>query len=500
MKKKFISAMAIGMCLCMGAMAGCGDNNTSSSSSSSSPAEPLTQDEILAAIGEAYEASKAYTGGYTVTGTNNWENKEFDAEEKQTGTATFEMTADPSQGLLYYKDGQDGYGYYVNKILKSGTDYIEYDEEKYESDEEADKYYSKVTEAYVKYCVMEEYSLVTLLESWMSAEIFEIESIDTYNAAYAKVFADSAAEIAAGTEDEESEYYGYTASGSATVSAVETADGAYVLTTKMTMEMSSSVENMTVTYMQETVVTAKDGKIIGLKETDEETETKKISDTETQTNIEKDEITYTVSYTFDQAKYDGVSVTLPETVEEDEYYSSGFNLVINGKESYYYEYVSGDSVAEAVGYLPGRVLSSIGATAEDATVTLYKDAAYTQALDGTNMTEADFYALEKVYAKVELIKEGYALISRVTSYTCASDVTEEQKLIFGEMLDYSYGTSVKLVEVKNPIDMPENVKVYINGTEYAGDTFTAESGETYEIKSLKEMTKADLNIFTMMLY
>lgn len=499
MKKKFISAMAISMCLCMGAMVGCGDNKNNSSSSSS-PKEPLTKDEILAEIGDAYAATKAYKGGYTVTGTNNWEYKDFEDEEKETGIGTLELTADTNQKLVYYKEAGEE-GYQLQKVLKNGADYILYREDK-SGEDEAEKTYTKYTEVYATYYINEYYAYENMLDNYISAEMFDIESIDTYNAAYAKVFADSIAEVAAGTADEESEYYGWTASGSGTVSAVETEDGAYVLTTKMTMEMSNSVENTTVASVQETVVTAKDGKLTGWKDVDSTTETKKISDTETQTSIEKEETTYTVSYTFDQAKYDSVSVTVPETVQpRNWYYMEEVAVVVNGVE-FNSDSVRGETVAEAIADFTGDIASGINASEQTATVGFYKDAAYTQALDGATMTEEDFYALEKVYVKVEL-KEGYALMSQVMGYVFASDVTAEQKLIFGAMLDYTSVQGVSIVPVAEAIDlnmqyMPPNVKAYINGTAYAEDTFTAESGETYEVKYLMEQTKAELNIFMMM--
>ena len=500
MKKKFISAMAISLCLCMGAMVGCGDNKNNSSSSSS-PKEPLTKDEILAEIGDAYAATKAYKDGYTVTGTEKEESKGFEDEEAVVYNGTMELTADTNQKLVYYKEGNEE-GYQLQKVLKNGADYILYREDK-SGEDEAEKTYTKYTEAYATYYINEYYAYENMLDEYISAEVFDIESIDTYNAAYAKVFTDSIAEVAAGTADEESEYYGCTASGSGTVSVEETEDGAYVLTTKMTMEMSSSVENMTQSSVQETVVTAKDGKLTGWKSVDSTTRTKKISDTETQTRIYKYEESYTVTYAFDQAKYDSVSVTLPETVQpHNGYYMEEVAVVVNGVEFNSGDSVQGATVAEAIAEFTSDIASGINASEQTATVGFYKDAAYTQALDGATMTEADFYALEKVYVKVEL-KEGYAFMSQVMGYVFASDVTAEQKLIFGAMLDYTSVQGVSIIPVAEAIDlnmqyMPPNVKAYINGTAYAEDTFTAESGETYEVKYLMEQTKAELNIFMMM--
>lgn len=501
MKKKFISAMAISLCLCMGAMVGCGDNKNNSSSSSS-PKEPLTKDEILAEIGDAYAATKAYKGGYTVTGTSKDEYKDFEDEEAEVYNGTLELTADTNQKLVYYKEaGEEGYE--IQKLLKNGADYIRYREDK-SGEEEAEKTYTKYTEAYATYYINENYSYENMLDYYVSAELFDIESIDTYNAAYAKVFADSAEEVAAGTADEESEYYGWTASGSGTVSALETEDGAYVLTTKMTMEMSNSVENTTVASVQETVVTAKDGKLTGWKDVSTTTETKKISDTETQTSIEKEETTYTVSYTFDQAKYDSVSVTLPETVEPRNYYSKDVTVLVNGMELDTYTGMNGSTIQGAITYLKDSVVdNAINATADNATLTLYKDAAYTQELTATGMNEADFYAIDTVYAKVEL-KEGYALMNMLGGYTFGADVTAEQKLIFGAMFDYTNQYMLSIVPVANPYDLASEAnqkrasKVMVNGVAYTENALTMESGETYEVKFVREMPKAYLNIFMML--
>ncbi|MBQ8229756.1 MAG: hypothetical protein IJZ32_03575 [Clostridia bacterium] len=500
MKKKFISAMAISMCLCMGAMAGCGGGNNSSSSSS--PKEPLTKDEILAEIGDAYAATKAYKDGYTVTGTSKDEYKGFEDEEAVVSNGTLELTANPNQKLFYYKEAGEG-GYELEKLLKNGNDYVRYNEYK-EGESEVTKNYSKYTEVYATYYINEYYSYENIIDNYISAELFDIESIDTYNAAYAKVFADSIAEVAAGTADEESEYYGWTASGSGSVSVEETEDGAYVLTTKMTMEMSSSVENMTQSSVQETVVTAKDGKLTGWKETEETTVTKKISDTETQTSIEKEEMVYTVTYAFDQAKYDSVVVTLPETVEPRNYYSKDVTVLVNGMELDTYTGMNGSTIQGAITYLKDSVVdNAINATADNATLTLYKDAAYTQELTATGMNEADFYAIETVYAKVEL-KEGYALMNMLGGSALGADVTAEQKLIFGAMLDYTNQFMLSIVPVANPYDLASKAnqtgaaKVMVNGVAYTENALTMESGETYEVKFVREMTKAHLNIFMMM--
>lgn len=507
MKKKFISAMAISLCLCMGAMVGCGDNKNNSSSSSS-PKEPLTKDEILAEIGDAYAATKAYKGGYTVTGTSKDEYKDFEDEEAEVYNGTMELTADPSQKIMYYKIAEED-GYSVDKLLKNGTDYIRYGESK-SGENEANKNYAKWTEAYVAYYIDAYYSYENIIDNYVEAEVFDLESIDAYNTAYATVIANSVAEIEVGKENEESMFYGMSnASGSATISAVETEDGAYVYTSKMNLQISApdyeDGKTVTTNTLSETVITAKDGKLVGMKEVSETTRTKQVSDIETQTYVSKREQNYTVSYTFDQAKYDGVSVTVPETVEPLNSYGKDFTLVVNGIERDEL-YVSGSSIAVAVDNLGSRLKSDLGVTEENATVSLYKDAAYTQALDGANMTEADFYALEKVYAKVEL-KEGYALVNNLMGYAFASDVTAEQKIAFGAMLGYTDQMGVQIVSVAQPVNLGTaqmqeeipfgTVKAYVNDTACTEATFTAESEENYEVKYVLEMAKADLNIFVL---
>ena len=498
MKKKFISVMALSLCLCMGAMVGCGDKKNSSNE----PPKPLTQDEILAKIGEAYAATKAYKDGYTVAGTNKEEYKDFTDEEAEVYTGALELTANPSQKLMYYKEsGEEGYE--IQKLIKNGSDYVLYGEAK-EDEGEVEKDYTKYTEAYASYYVNKYYSYENMIDNYISAETFEIESIDAYNAAYVKVFAESVAEIEAGKDNEESMFYGYTASGSGTVSAVETADGAYVLTTKMTMEMNNSVQKTTAKSVQETVVTAKDGKLIGWKEVSENTRTQEVSDTETQTRISKSESSYTISYTFDQAKYDGVSVTIPDTVQPRNYYSKEVTVMINGVElETGYTHLNGSTIQGAIDYLMNSVIDNqINATAENATLTLYKDAAYTQAIDAANMTEAEFYALDTVYVKAEL-KEGYAFMNQVRGSAFGTDVTAEQKLVFGAMVGYTRQMQLSIVSVANPYnvaekaEMMETQKVLVNGTEYAEDTLTMESGKTYEVKFVEEVAKATLNIFMM---
>ncbi len=505
MKKKFISAMAISLCLCMGAMVGCGDNKNNSSSSSS-PKEPLTKDEILAEIGDAYAATKAYKGGYTVTGTSKSEYKDFTDEEAEVYNGTLELTADTNQKLVYYKEaGEEGYE--LQKLLKNGTDYIMYSEDK-SGEEDAEEDYEKVTEAYAAYYINEYYSYENIIDRYISAEMFEIESIDAYNSAYAKVIADSVAEINAGTADETSEFYGCK-DPACTVSftAVETEDGAYVFTQTMNMQLTTpdyeseeEEKAVTASTISKTVVTAKDGKLTGMQEIEETTRTKQISDTETQTYVYKDETTYTVSYTFDQAKYDSVSVTLPETVESRNYYSKDVTVLVNGMEFDTYTGFRGSTIQGAVNYLVSNVKNQLNASEENATVTLYTDAGYTKALDGATLTEAELYAIETVYAKVEL-KEGYALLNQMMSNAFGADVTAEQKTVFAMMMGAGWQRGLHVTPVANPYPVGSQAtqmdatKVLVNGVAYTEAELTMESGETYTVEYVSEVSKADLNIF-----
>ena len=497
MKKKLISAIALSLCLCMGAMVGC----SSKKDSSSEPPKPLTKDEILAKIGEAYEATKAYKDGYTVIGTQKSEYKSFGEEEAEVYNTTIELTANPNQKVVYYKQaGVEGYE--IQKLLKNGADYIMYQE--YKEGDESEQDYTKYSEAYSTFYINEYYGFERIIDQYIQEESFAIASIDAYNAGYAKIIADSVAAVNAGSEDEESDFYGWTNPAcSALISAEETADGSYVYTSKMSMQMSNTVEKTTAVMTQETVITAKDGKLTSMKEVSETTRTKEISDTETQTYSSKSEENFAITYTFDQAKYDGVSVTVPATVESRSYYSKEVTVMVNGIE---FESantrMSGNTIQAAVDSMTSNFKNEMNANENNATITLYNDAAYTQAIDSATLSEADFYALDTIYVKAEL-KEGYALMNQSVAYGFAADVAAEYKTVYSAMLGYTNQMQLAIVSVANPYNVAEKAaqvgvqKVTVNGAAYTEDTVTFESGKTYEINYVMEMAQADLNIFMM---
>ena len=338
-------------------------------------------------------------------------------------------------------------------------------------------------------------------------------TIAEYNTAYATVAADSKAEIMAAANDEGSYWYGLTDAEISSVITCSQVDGGYVAT--MTRTETIVKNGYSTSDVQEAIITAKDGKIISVDisstytetyyklyagEDDEEGE-EVSSDTEgaimvTETDTYEEMIT--MEYAFSDTTYNGVTVSLPTDSTQikpaDDYYSKTVNIYMNGVDCGE-EYIYGNTIAEALDdiYTPHGM-----------TLTLYKDAACTQALDGT-MTTDEFLAMETVYC-VATPMEGYMLYTGIYEDVFAEDVPDAYKIVFYYKAETRSGLEVASInEGSIYLYGYGNCSMKVNGVEveledhdyYKCVDYPVTEGETYVVTKTTTHTKASLNLFEM---
>ncbi|MBQ7948915.1 MAG: hypothetical protein IJ284_04045 [Clostridia bacterium] len=526
MKKKLVSMLALSMCFCVGvsSFAGCKDGDDSSTGGGGGGNTPLTQEQILAKVVEAADASVAYQGAYTITMVNKHVGNETSTrgEEKEEDEGTSVISVDAAAGKMLMKnveketyDGVTETGEQVVKYFKEGDKNYSYMKQKQTSTEEGatpfeQEMYSEVS-AVALQSTLGQYSL-------SSAGYFNIDelglsgitTIEAYNAAWATVIADSKAAIAAGTNDEESEWYKCSGDASYVASCTE-ADGAYLATTTITMSWAD--EYGTETATQTSVLTVKDGKIVSMKMTASETEiyyrvyedendkygNSVTSDTEGAVKItEVDTYEYNVSfnYAFADTEYADVTTTLPtdatQIMPASDYFSKGIKTVINGVDCGT-EYLSGTTVEGAMEsvYTPNGM-----------DVVWYKDAACTQAIDAT-LSVTDLLAMDTMYGKATA-EEGFVLYTYENTEVFGADVTDAYKLVFGNMLSSDKELRTASVEGGIYLYKDSDQTVTVNGTEVTfaeGEEekqYEVVAGQTYEVKKTTTYAKADLNFFDWM--
>ena len=515
MKKKLVSMLALSMCFCVGvsSFAGCKDGDDSSTGGGGGGNTPLTQDQIYDKIVEAAEATMAYTGGYTSTIVD----KENESGKTTTAGVTVQETylsqettvssVDTANKKLYMNSVEtetttDEEGVSVTeteemtgKLFKEGDKYYTYMKQKATSTEEGAE-----TEEGEMYAEMSEFSVMLNLRQYSlaenSSEYFSQVNlgdmtIDAYNAAWATVFTDSKAAVAAGTNDEESDWYQCTADGSNVISCSEV-DGAYVLSVKMNISVTMGENSMGGT--EEMTVTAKDGKIVSVVTKETYTETYKEGDV-TETEVELYESTINLSYAFAENDYNAVTTTLPtdpaQIMKQPDYFYGEVDVVINGISNSIY--TSGAAVEGILGNIASYGME----------VVWYTDAACTQALDATTMTLAQFVELDAVYGTATA-QEGYVLYTNENVTAFAADVTDAYKVVFSSMVETEKHLNTAYID--SGIDLSkyrDNVTITVNGTEVTfeeGETwkqYSVEAGQTYAVKKVTTYAKADLNIFSM---
>ena len=510
MKKKWLSVVALCMCLSMSTMAGCVGGNTDSAPESGNSQtseqgggnggssnggnestdggnenngggnqdeQPLAKEAIYEAVMQAMDATNAYKGSFTLEG-----------EMKDTrSSAIVKMSVDATNKLYFYTNaytgsygGEEYSGMMEDKMFKQADTYYLYNA----YDEEATYYRLNAVQVDDE---LDNSSMEGIAEG-INFLPKQVASVDAFNAAFAEVFADSkAAQAAEGSE----------ADGSCAITCTATGD---VYTVAMALSMEVDMGEMgALAISMDMKMSAEDGYIT-------EVVSKQVMSMTMgeETMEESSEMNYKISYTFDQAGYDAMEVTLPDNVEDkeeegDNYYNTYCETVINGA-SGKDAWIGGENVQDAIASFLDNDWQYEGMN-----VTWYTDEACTKALTA-DLTEAEMDALTTLYGKATL-KDDYAFVITEKTTVCAADVTDAYKLVFSTLDMLDLGASKSIEAVYGAFSVEEKAGgVTVNGetVEFTAEdegrkSMTATAGETYVVKYTKTYTKAYLNIFAMLL-
>lgn len=545
MKKKLLSVLALSMCFCMGvsSFTGCngGDESSSAPNSEQQNSEqqnsesqggeeggeqggetqkPLTQDEILAKILEASEATMAHNGAisFAVEGKEEDITTSSRGTEKETSEMLAAASVDSATGKMFMKsvqkEAEGETSEMTMKYFKEGEKNYSFMQQKQSTGVEGEEpmvfdMYSEVSEIGLK-SAMEE---LNVMESGYfdigELGVNESVGIEAMNAAYAKVITESKADIEAQADDENSEWYQRNADGSFLLSCAEV-EGAYVLTMKMAMTIAYP-EGET-TALREAVLTAKDGKLVSIAITQAETEVyyvvyedeldeygeMVIKGTEGAvevTEVYNYEMGIALAYEFAEADYNAITTTLPtdptQIMPATDTYSKRVQVYINGMDEGL-EYCAGETVEDALNgmYVPSGM-----------DVVWYLDEACTQVASAT-MSAEEFFAMEALYG-VATAEEGYVLYTEEYKDVFGVDVTDEYKLVFADMIGNSKHFGAESVNSGFSFYKHEGEVITVNGTEVTFEEedywtdYTIEAGQTYEVVYTTTYMKADLNFFSM---
>ena len=509
MKKKWLSVVALCMCLSMGmsTLASCGGNGGSGSGGGNSQTseqgggnggssnggnestdggnenngggnqdeQQVSKEAIYEAVMQAMDATNAYKGSFTLEG---------DMKDTRS-SAIVKMSVDTTNKLYFYTNaytgsygGEEYSGMMEDKMFKQADTYYLYNA----YDEEATYYRLNAAQVDEE---LDNSSMEGIAEG-INFLPEQVASIDAFNAAFAEVFADSkAAQAAEGSE----------ADGSCAITCTATGD---VYTVAMALSMEVDMGEMgALAISMDMKMSAEDGYIT-------EVVSKQVMSMTMgeETMEESSEMNYKISYTFDQAGYDAMEVTLPSDVqdkEEETYYNKSLDAVINGAMAKS-TWMSGETMQGAVTDFLARDWAYEGMN-----VTWYTDEACTKALTA-DITESEMAALNTLYGKATL-KDDYAFVITEKTTVCAADVTDAYKLVFSTLDMLDLGASKSIEAVYGAFSVEEKAGgVTVNGetVEFTAEnegrkSMTATAGETYVVKYTKTYTKADLNIFAMLL-
>ncbi len=534
MKKKWLSVLALAMCFSMGVsmFAGCkdkdGDKGGNSGSQSSEQSgggnesdggnqeeQPLTKDEIYAEVMKAFETTMQYQGVLTVDAMIKSANVR---PQGSSGTImSGKVSLNPTDKLIYTQMSMEQSENElsmkmetIEKAFKEGDSYYRYEKQSSIDTEEpmAMEAYYRVTDAYLD----DMFSETNLSGMLGDVEMLPtgVQSIDALNAAFAEVFADSKAQVEAGTADEESEWYQHVADGSYVILCEEAGD---VLSVTMSMDMEVAEGDDVRTLLRELKLVTEGGYITeySMKSIEgrtwyEASEDPEVTEPVEQHRLSEREMSYKFAYTFDQAGYDAIATTLPAEVEDMkeekvEGYHRYVNIVINGIDMNGPSF-DGDDVQSAVAsFFQGGEGYYYGMN-----VTWYTDEACTKPLT-VEIMEAELNALETIYGKATA-EEGFALVIEKNPSEYAADVTDAYKLVMSILDDgyeYSY---IRAAEVEDTLNFYEEkgVVIKVNGevvefeeSDEGCKTITMEEGKTYIVEHIRIVEKASLNIFNMII-
>ncbi|MBR6680906.1 MAG: hypothetical protein IKL59_06560 [Clostridia bacterium] len=491
-----------------------------------------SDEALFAEVLEAYEATMAYKGALTVNATQS--QNEQEGEEIYEGTATMAMSVDPEKNIYFEKEGMQSGGEYaysyesINKVFLVDGALYEYDKNysvSGNSEPYEDETYYKNAEGASEEEIAD--GLMKMIDEMIGGAT-KAETYADLKAAFAKVFSEiKAREIAESIED------GALKEG-ATITmepeiTVKKEAGETVLTIvskfaaeELADDSSTTIKNYVINYTR--TIAAKDGKISRVVTvydiSADVTETSPEGASETIKIASGINMAYSFAYSFDQAGYDAIAVSLPSdpTLIVDAIEDNGVNVTwhlgpMENKRTYYMESSSmealfreyADDLQRDFGYEWQYSTDGDGNPSETQVpfVTVkgfYKDAALTQAIDPSTITLAELNALEgNVYVDVA-IKDGMAIVNDESGRE--EQLSIEYQIVASSMFGSRSSAGIlkpSVVSVSNPLKIRDEeskyeYKVLVNGVETEGNTITLENGKIYVIKTLRIIKDADLDM------
>ena len=208
----------------------------------------------------------------------------------------------------------------------------------------------------------------------------------------------------------------------------------------------------------------------------------------TETRSYKQEVSYEMTYQFDQQGYDNLIVTIPAGVETKNVYDKSFNIVINGIERYMVSSSSsGYDTTTVKGAMKGVMWNakhSLCGWIDNQIVNIvwYKDEDCTQVINVDTLTEEEFYEIDTLYGQATLIEEGYAFLIETNRTVLGNEASEAYKLCFDAL--YAGGSiGIRVVRAGTAIHFDDSADiVFVNGSTVKEDSFVIEAGRTYNIE------------------
>ena len=501
MKKRFISAVALGLAMGMAFSAvGC----TEAAFDKTDFTTAKTEQEIYECVQYGVEQLAAYTGAMTVETTEKYSGSEGDSVG--TEEESYKCSWDTSSKKLFMthqevensteSDGTESvtetstYAM-TSKVFKENDKYYMYSKESEEtgSEKQTQEGYTSMTESYV------DLSLSSISSMFQEVGAVAVDTTDfaTLKNAYATVYAEQLA------EEQKTN-----ANAKATAEVTATNDNG-TLTVKIATSTETNQDMGGVTALvkktEENTIVAKDGKVAEVIEKVAATATMTV---EGETMTMGGEMTSSAkfAYSFDQTAYDAITVSLPTDSSQIQEMGGSYEelektLVVDGVEMSVSTYVTSDTTVESVF---SQLISdtSLTSNSEAYALSWYTDEACTTAFNPANVTMDNFKNIEKLYGKTT-VNDGYALI--VSQYAGRDDRTDAYKIVFEEK-DYSSDNArfsymtVSETAANNVYSFWESSyeEIYVNGVK-TETSFTYENKGKYVIKYVNVTTNADCSIF-----
>ena len=510
MKKRFISAVALGLAMGMAFSAvGCTeaafdktDFTTAFDKTDFTTAK--TEQEIYECVQYGVEQLAAYTGAMTVETTEKYSGSEGDSVGTEEESYKYSWDTSSKKLFMTYQevenstesDGTESvtetstYAM-TSKVFKENDKYYMYSKESEEtgSEKQTQEGYTSMTESYV------DLSLSSISSMFQEVGAVAVDTTDfaTLKNAYATVYAEQLA------EEQKTN-----ANAKATAEVTATNDNG-TLTVKIATSTETNQDMGGVTALvkktEENTIVAKDGKVAEVIEKVAATATMTV---EGETMTMDGEMTSSAkfTYSFDQTAYDAITVSLPTDSSQIQEMGSSYEelektLVVDGVEMSVSTYVTSDTTVESV-FRQLISYTSLTSNSEAYALSWYTDEACTTAFDPANVTMDNFKNIEKLYGKTT-VNDGYALI--VSQYAGRDDRTDAYKIVFEEK-DYNYDhanfsyETVSETAANNVYSFRESSfdEIYVNGVK-TETSFTYENKGKYVIKYVNVTTNADCSIF-----